>query len=223
MEFDVYQNAAGANTQDNPLLVILGIPNYNGAALSILSATSYQPYAGTASGGTAVTFGSATTDLYGGTYGTSTASAAAIMTAAAGHNEAYTDLGLGAANNSNNFVNWAAFVDAHNGATGAPTSFGLYVYRINVALVANGLVDIKFNGANKLPAGTIAIAYDCQGTLAANGACSVNPNSYNTPFTEAGGVTNTPSTPEPGSVFLLGTTMIGLGAMWRKRKSNKTV
>src|SRR5207253_8993489 len=52
MNFDVFQNATGANSLTTPLLVILGIPNYTGTAKSIQSVTTYNPYAGVATGGT---------------------------------------------------------------------------------------------------------------------------------------------------------------------------
>jgi len=218
MAFDVYQNASGANTLTTPLLVILGIPNYTGTDKSILSVTTYNPYAGVATGGTALAgsaFGLATTDYFGGTWTTNTTSAQAILNASSG-TDAYGVLGLADANNSNNFVNWSAFDLAH-GVTA--TSFGLYVYFINANLGPNGLFDILFNGANKLPIGTIAIAYGCQpSTATSTGSCTESPNSYNTPFTEAGGVTGTPSTPEPTAILLLGTSLLGIGATWRKRQ-----
>jgi len=216
-QFDVYQNAAGANSLISPLLVILGIPNYTGTALTIQSVTEYSPYAGVATGGTTVSsFGLATTDLYGGTWKTNTTSAQAVLNTASGSSaDAYSVLGLAGANSSNNFVNWSGF-DAAHGVTA--TSFGLYVYRINATLDANGMFNIVFNGSNKLPFGTIAIAYGCQGVSTSTGTCDVNPNPYDTPFTEAGGVTGVPTTPEPSAIFLLGSSLLGIGAIWRKRQ-----
>jgi len=214
--FDVYQNAAGANTLTSPLLVILGIPNYTGTALTINSVTAYSPYAGVATGGTTVaSFGLATTDLFGGTWTTNTTSAQAVLSASS-TGDAYSVLGLSDANNSNNFGNWSGF-DSAQGV--AATSFGLYVYRINANLVAGGLFNITFNAANSLPIGTIAIAYGCQpSTATSTGSCTESPNTYNTPFTEAGGTTGIPTTPEPSAIFLLGSSLLGIGAIWRKRQ-----
>src|SRR4051794_10139138 len=65
-DFDVYQNSGAANALTSPLLIILGIPDYTGTAKSIRSVTAYSPYAGVATGGTALaagSFGLATTDL----------------------------------------------------------------------------------------------------------------------------------------------------------------
>ena len=210
-DFDVYQNAAGANTLSQPLLVILGIPNYSGAAPTIASVTAYSPYAGVNTGGTSLSganFGVAGSAFFGGTW-TPGGNAVASLTTG---EEAYSDLGLANANNSNSFTNWAA-VDAAYGVTA--TSFGLYVYAINADLAANGLFDITL--ANSLPTGTFAIAYGCQGEAnSSTDECTVNPNSYNTPFTEAGGV-GVGTVPEPGTLVLVGSGMMGFGMAARRR------
>src|SRR5437016_8200724 len=50
-KFDVFNNDS-AKSLVTPLLVILGIPNYSGAAPTMSGVTTYSPYTGTATGGT---------------------------------------------------------------------------------------------------------------------------------------------------------------------------
>jgi len=231
--FDVYQNDGGQGaTLTTPLLVILGIPDYSGVAPTMTGVTAYSPYVGVATGGTAVaSFGIATQDYFGGTYAL-TAGASAMGTLTAGE-EAYTDLGLADANLSNSFTNWSTTGATATGIT-TPTSYGLYVYEINFSLVNKGLFDITWGGSG-LPNGTMAIAYGCQGEAAGSlVACTANPNPFNTPFTESGGVTTSTTSatsttdttnttnasspvPEPNSIMLLGTALLGACALLRKK------
>src|SRR5713226_7650998 len=66
-------NVNNSTTLSEPLLVILGIPNYNGAAPTMSGVTTYASNGGqsTTTGGTAVSagnFGIATMDYFGGTW-----------------------------------------------------------------------------------------------------------------------------------------------------------
>jgi hypothetical protein len=228
--FDVFDNQNSKNLV-TPLLVILGIPNFSGAAPTMSGVTSYQPYAGVATGGTVLTsanFGIAGSDFYGGNWNTATGFGGSMTSG-----EVYGKLNLANANNSNSFGNWQG---ADAGISVAATSYGLYVYRINVGIVGNGLLDITWSSA--LANGTMAVAYGCQGVspndLSTCGPPS--PNSYNTPITEAGmvhgGAPPPPpspappppgggggggSVPEPGSIVLLGSTLFALGGIMRKK------
>jgi hypothetical protein len=228
--FDVYQNDGGAKDLTTPLLVILGIPDFTGVAPTITGVTTYSPYPGTgvvqASG-----FGIATKDYFGGTFAL-TGGASAMSTLTAGE-EAYSDLGLADANNSNSFTNWSTFGAAAAGIS-TPSSYGLYVYELNFNLVANGLFDIFWSG---LPTGTMAIAYGCQGEAAGSTSpCTINPNPFNTPFTESGAVggpgpgpgpgpgegpggnpAEVPTVPEPNGIVLVGSALLALCAGLRKR------
>ena len=199
---DVYQNSGGASLLGNPLLLILGIPNNTSNLFStnpISSVTSYNPY----SGGSPVAGTSAFAT--GGTYGLlSPVSGGYFGSMTSG--EAYSFLTLQTPHDmSNNFGNWFT-ADQGIGVTAA--GFGMYVFALTTALDGQGLVDIQFSQG--LPLGSYVIAYGQ--TPVTNGKITI----YDTPFTEAGQVTEVP---EPGSLALLGTGLLGLVGMVRRKFS----
>ena len=189
---DIYQNSGGAPLLNQPVLLILAVPNTTNPALfsnsSITSVKTYNPYPG----GTPVT-GSAT---YGGAavYGYNGAGYAGNFTAAGG--DLYSFLHVnGPFDKSNNWTNLT--LKSAPGTTG----FGVYVFEIQGNLIGQGLIDITF-ATGVLPNGTFIVAY---------GQTPVKDKKitiYDTPFTESG-KTKT-KVPEPGVLSLLSLGALGL-------------
>lgn len=201
---DIYQNASGANAiSSGNLLLIMAVPT-GSAAPSITSETDYDPYTGSTTGGTT---GSATLLATKTNWNTNSA-------------ELYTFMGLSGGDNSNSFKNVSGAESTDNPSLGTVTSFTVYEYQINSELDANGLANI----GGSFALGTYAIAYGCQGTATFSGSvetCSGDPNPYDTPFTEGDLNDGHNITPEPSAIVLLGSSMIGIGAIIRRRRANR--
>ncbi len=194
---DIFQQSAGAPSLNQPLLLILGIPNNSTNLFGsnpITGVTFINPYPGGTS-----TIGSSAFAA-GGTYGLISPVAGGFFGSMGAGQEVYSFLTLnGPNNNSNSFTNWAAADFRVNGITA--TGFGIYVFALSgAALGPHGLVNITFSPGS-LPLGTFVVAY---------GNASGTP--FNVPFTEAGLVI-----PEPGSMALFGTGLLVLGGALRRR------
>lgn len=119
----------------------------------------------------------------------------------------YTFLGDTSLNNSNSLVNLEGADCAHDSLCSV-TGYGVYVFDLGVPLSASGFVGLSGSGGLQL--GTFALGLGTQGNGKLDG----------TPFTEAGlstGPHGPVSTPEPGSLALLGTGLLSMAGVLRRR------
>jgi hypothetical protein len=179
----------------SPTLLFIGVYDGNGstpAPMVMVGSTMYMP------GG--VGDWGETSDMIGFTSG-----------------DAYVDVGLTDPNggHSESFGNWSG-ADVAAGFS-APTSFEIFGFALNTALMGNTGTEISLTG---VPNGSFVIGFSCkQGGPGTSGICKGGDIS-STPFTNAGLVdVHTTSTPEPTSLMLLGSGITFLGLRLR-RKSN---
>ncbi len=182
---------AGSHTAISPLLIIVGVPNAGPMPTISLPA------------------GVSSASLAYGASATGT-----LTNANGGMNNAYAGVGLttgSGGGTSESWTNWAGFDTAKGFNVG--TSFALYVFGIDFALnsdskngTVNSPITIDFSGIN---AGSFVVAYNC----AMAGSTCTDGDIGETPFTQAGAVV-----PEPGAMLLMGSGLLGLAGMLRRRR-----
>jgi hypothetical protein len=187
----ILENGNGQPTLDNPLLLILGVPNKVDGTFTAPSITL--------SAGTGVVGG---TNVFSGTWNTTTGYSGNFTSASS--DDVYSFIGLiPGGNNSNLFGNWHDADLAVNGIDA--TGFGIFVYSLtDTGITGDSTVDVTFESA--LDNGTFVVAY---GQKPPNGQVS----SFTTPITESGLTTH--KVPEPGMLLLFGSGLLGLGLFGR--------
>ncbi len=208
----VWDQGANSKTTSTTILLIVAIPNTSSGAPGIASVVNGPGVSGTGVG----QLGGP--NVFGGTWNTTTG-LAGTLTSGSGTKTVYQVPGLpccsggGPSENFGNLQTW----DANAPGVGVnATSFGIFIYSLTgVSLGQSQYITVNFSGGG-LPVGTFVNASTCESGSSTSVACTGGAI-YSTPFTHAGLVDSGP-TPEPASMLLMGSGLLGLGGMLRRRK-----
>jgi len=205
---------AGNHSAVAPLLMIVGVPDGGAAPTISLPGGVSAAAAGMYYGLKVDTSGNLTGVLEG------------VMTSAGGNAYSISGLKTGSGGGSSeSYVNWNTFDSSQSIGTGG--SFNLYAYAIDFALnnsgppAGNSPINIDFTGTT---AGSFVIAYNC----ATSGSTCTGGDIGETPFTNAGATTGattgptispttSPIVPEPNSIVLLGSALLGVSVLLRRK------
>ncbi len=207
---DVFLQGGGGTILQNPMLLILGVPDSSGSDAAGPTISPTLPGGGTAA--------LATSDVYGGNWNSSGVADDFTSSSTQG---VYEFLGLNDnGSKANQFVNWQGADSAVNGMS--VSEFDIFVYLLNpnpeLAGANNGF-DVNFSSA--LSPGTFVVAFGCNTAETGNNPCSGKgknaPKAFFTPFTNAGLTQPPPAVPEPGALALFGTGLLSLAGLVRHR------